>query len=127
MKVDGALQNFNLKPARVLLQIEPQKDTLVKSNGIYDYCTFLNKKLIFVNKPIIFTPNEAPIKVDVLVLSNSPKIKIEELVAAISPTTLVFDGSNSLWKITQWKKACEELHLQYHSTIDDGAFILDAK
>jgi competence protein ComEC len=36
----------------------------------------------------------------------------------------VFDASNSLWKIGQWQKECEELHLRSYSVPDKGAFVL---
>jgi competence protein ComEC len=36
----------------------------------------------------------------------------------------VFDASNSLWKIGQWQKECEELHLRSYSVAEKGAFVL---
>ena len=125
MTVDGALQNFNLKPARVLLQISLNNDSIVQNNSHYNYCSFYDKKIMFIDSTVTFNSMANPLPIDVLVLSKSPKIYLSTLLNAVKPTSIVFDGSNSLWKITQWKKVCDSLHLPYHSTIDDGAFTLD--
>ncbi len=127
MKIDGALQNFNLKPSRVLYQMTLAKDSIVYTDAAYSYCNFKNKKVIFLDKPIDFAEMENPIIVDALVISKNPKINIRKLTSVIKPNIIVLDGSNSLWKITQWKKECEELHLPYFITGEQGAFVLDAE
>jgi hypothetical protein len=53
-------------------------------------------------------------------------VSVTNICGAVSPAVIVFDGSNSLWKIGQWKKECEQLHLPCYSTGEQGAFILDA-
>jgi competence protein ComEC len=126
LKLDAALQNFNLKPARVSMQAELENDSLQWKKLNNDYCHFYNKKILFIDREINIQPNQSPIKIDVLVISKNAKIKIEDIVAAVMPTVIVFDGSNSLWKITQWKKVCSALHLRFHSTPESGAFIMDA-
>ena len=127
MKIDGALQNFNLKPSRVLYQMTLVKDSMVYPEGAYSICNFKNKKVIFMDKPIEFAETENPIMVDVLVISKNPKTDIAKLTSVIKPNIIVLDGSNSLWKITQWKKECEELHLQHFITGEQGAFVLNAE
>ena len=44
--------------------------------------------------------------------------------AAAKNTYLIADGSNKLWKIKQWEKEAQELHLPLHSTPTAGPFIL---
>lgn len=127
MKIDGALQNFNLKPSRVLYQMSLAKDTILQQVGTYSSCTFKNKKLIFIDKPLAFAESESTFDVDALVISKNPKINIGEITKSLKPKIVVLDGSNSLWKITQWKKDCEELHLPYFITGEQGAFVLDAE
>jgi competence protein ComEC len=34
----------------------------------------------------------------------------------------VFDSSNPLWKIREWKKQADSLHLRHHSVPEQGAF-----
>lgn len=61
--------------------------------------------------------------IDILLISKNAKVEIEEVYSALRPGIIVFDASNSLWKIEQWKKQCEALHLRYFSIPDSGAYI----
>jgi len=63
--------------------------------------------------------------VDYLIISKNPKVKIKDLAQLFHCNQYIFDASNSLWKIGQWKKECEELHLQSHSVSEQGAFVTD--
>jgi competence protein ComEC len=36
----------------------------------------------------------------------------------------IADGSNKLWKIKQWEKDAQEVHLRLHSTPEKGAFLI---
>ncbi len=126
LKVDGSLRNFNLKPSRVLMQVNEHKDSVngLKSNA--GLCNFYYKKILILDKEIKMASPIIPIQIDALVISKNPKINLVEIARAVTPAIVVFDGSNSLWKITQWKKECTALHLRFHSTAESGAFILDA-
>jgi competence protein ComEC len=126
-KVDGALQNFNLKPARVSMQVEESRDTLKALTNSGRLWQFYNKKIMIINSAVQFEAAISKLKIDVLLICNKPKINISDVAIAITPTIIVFDASNSLWKIAQWKKECDELHLQYFITGEQGAFILDTK
>ncbi len=126
-KTDGALQNFNLKPARVSLQVEESIDTLDALKKRRFVWQFYDKKIMVIDSTIKFEPITNKTSVDVLLISKNPFLKISDITCAVTPTCIVFDASNSLWKITQWKKECEDLHLRYFITGEQGAFILDAK
>jgi competence protein ComEC len=126
-KIDGALQNFNLKPARVSMQVEESKDTIKALNHSGRLWQFYNKKIMIIDSAVQFEPTISKLKIDVLLICNKPKINISDIATAVTPSIIVFDASNSLWKIAQWKKECEELHLQYFITGEQGAFVMDAK
>jgi hypothetical protein len=64
-------------------------------------------------------------RIDVLIISGNPRLDIENIYKAISPGIIVFDASNSLWKIAIWKKQCEQLLLPGFSVPEKGAFIFD--
>jgi competence protein ComEC len=40
------------------------------------------------------------------------------------PTQVIADGSTKLWKIKQWEKQAQEVHLRLHSTPERGAFLI---
>ena len=121
-----ALQQFYLKPSRFSLWAQQQQDR-VKGLSHSDICyVFNNKKIILVNTALSFRPGNQKVVADVLIITGDPDINIVDLVAAVTPGIVVFDASNSLWKIARWKKECERLFLHYHSVVDQGAFILNA-
>jgi competence protein ComEC len=124
---DAALQNFNLKPARVSMQVEESMDTLKSLSNQGRLWKFYNKTILMLDTTLQFEPKNDKLTVDVLLISKNPKIHITDITNAVSPATIVFDASNSLWKIAQWKKECEELHLHYFITGEQGAFVIDAK
>lgn len=64
-------------------------------------------------------------KIDLVILSGSPKCKLENIYSRFPGALFVFDSSNPLWKIERWKKEAEALHLRHHSVAEQGAFELD--
>jgi competence protein ComEC len=122
---DKLLQNFNLQPARVSLSANNQSNAgnlVFLQNNFYQ---FYNKKIIIIDNSISYLPIEKKVAVDYLIISKNPKIKIAELEKFFECKKYIFDASNSLWKIDQWKKECEELHLQSHSVSEQGAFVVN--
>ncbi len=120
--VDGVLQNFNLKPSRVALQLINRMDTM----PIIDkpiYYQFNNKKIIVIDKPLQFDPPLQKIDVDFIIISKSPKLYMSQLASIFNCKQYVFDASNSLWKITLWQKDAEALHLNVYSIPAEGAFM----
>lgn len=122
---DGLLRNFHLKPARIALQANHCGTVLP---GLYHRSMewqFFDKKMIIIDSAVHFIPEANKIKTDILLISKNPHLRIADLAEAIQPALLVFDASNSLWKIASWKKECEELALPCFSIPENGAFILD--
>jgi competence protein ComEC len=116
----GFLRNFHIQPARTLYKLdedEPLKNIVIE----YPFISFHNKKILLVDENFSFeTPEKIP--VDLIIISKNPRVYIPKLAAVFSCNQYVFDGSNSQWKINQWKKDCDSLHLQHYSTPDKGAF-----
>lgn len=125
MNKDLMLSNFHLKPARINLQASVKRQTL---NNLYVHGNswqFFDKKLMIIDSTVQFLPIKKRINPDVLLISGNPAIKIAHIVTAIDPAIIVFDASNSLWKIAAWKKECLALALPCFSIPEKGAYILD--
>jgi competence protein ComEC len=122
---DGMLQNFHLKPGRIALQLNITSDTIASCIQQPPFYQFANKRIVVIDKPLVFEPQQQKINVDIIIISKSPRLYIPQLAAVFNCKQYVVDASNSLWKIGKWKKDCEELHLQLHSVPEKGAFILD--
>ena len=121
----GLLQNFHLKPGRISMQVSQSAIELPYLQHKNFYWQFFNKKMIFIDSSITFEPANNTKEVDMLLISRNAPVKLKDLVGAIRPAVVVFDASNSLWKIENWKKECEELHLRFHSVPEQGAFIME--
>ena len=126
-KTDGALQNFNLKPARVSLQVNQSRDTLKSIQHSKTLWQFYDKKIMIIDTTLSFASIQNKIKVDVLLITKNANVDISDITSSVMPRCIVFDASNSLWKIAQWKKQCSLLHLPFFTTAEQGAFILDVE
>ena len=125
LKQEGLLQNFHLKPARIAMQASKPQAQLPALANHHFYWQFYNKKMIFLDSTVVLEPADTVIPVDLLLISHNPSVKIKDIVKAVKPAIVVFDASNNLWKIQNWKKECEQLLLRCHSVAEEGAFILE--
>ena len=122
---DGLLQNFHLKPGRISLMLNNKEEkvpTLYRHNNFYQ---FHNKRILIIDSAVVYIPQGEKMDVDYIIISKNPKIFISKLAAVFNCNIYIFDASNPLWKIDKWKKGCEELHLQFYSVPEQGAFITD--
>ncbi|QEC67070.1 ComEC/Rec2 family competence protein [Panacibacter ginsenosidivorans] len=119
---DGFLRNFHLKPARVLYRTEPATTNALKENQVTNMD---GKKILLLTQSMPRQKYQTKIPVDILIIAHNPRIYINQLQQAFDCKLIVFDSSNPLWKIQLWKKDCDSLHLRFHSTPDDGAFVMD--
>jgi competence protein ComEC len=61
----------------------------------------------------------------ILLRANGGSSSLETWYRSTGCTQFVADGSNSLWKIQQWREEAKKLPLRLHSTPLQGAFLLD--
>jgi competence protein ComEC len=103
----------------------------------YDTSCF-NSSLILMRKNFIdfagvriFWLNERPLlssaykqgKVDFIIFSKNVNVSLQEVVEKISAKKVIFDSSNSQYKVNQWVKEAKKLNIHYHSVMQQGAFI----
>ena len=122
---DALPKNFYLKPARVSMLLNestvPFSNLSIKKN-LYQ---FGNKTLFLVNREFTVDSAAPQSKVDILLITQSPQLSVKEITSRIQPAILVFDASNTLWKIAKWRSECESLTLRCHSVPEEGAFVFD--
>jgi hypothetical protein len=84
-----------------------------------------NKQILLIDGRN-YTPSMIlPPKADWVILMRNAKVSLESLQTRLDCTQFVIDGSNQMWKIREWKKEAAQLHLQCHSTTEQGAFIIN--
>jgi hypothetical protein len=74
-----------------------------------------------------------PVRIDgqntiVSLLSGLEALPFQAKTASLqAPSIIVADGSNKLWKIREWQKRSQELHLRFLSTPYDGALTMNCQ
>ncbi len=122
---DALPRNFYLKPARVSLQVKPAEKLTHLQTLAPHILKFKEKSIFIINTPIDSALPVNTTKADILIISKNAKVDIKHLNLLYRPTIVVFDASNSMWKIEQWKTLCESLNLRCHSVPEQGAFVQD--
>jgi competence protein ComEC len=125
LQQDGVLQNFHLKPTRISMQLDNKADHINGLFHINNYWQYFNKKIIMIDSPVYYEPLVNKLYVDIVIISKNPTLEISGITAAIRPSIILFDSSNSLWKIGKWKKECLSLALTCFSIPEQGAFVLN--
>lgn len=117
---EGFLQNFHIKPSRILHRISPMPNpsNFVVNENLIGYGKHL---IALIDKPLSKI-NDLPIEVEAVVLSKNPKLNLQQLTQHFRFKKLVIDGSNPFWKVEQWKQQAASLNLKLHITATDGAF-----
>lgn len=86
---------------------------------------FEGKKILVVDSALekIHFEMEKKLKVDLVILSYSPKVYLENLKKLIDFDEVIFDSSNKKWKVDYWKKDCEKMKIKYWDVTELGAYI----
>lgn len=116
---DGFLRNFHLKPSRIAHRTYEQPN--INSNNVW---TINNKTIVHINQSYRYD-STAKITADVVIISNNPKLYLDQLQKTINCKLLVFDSSNPQWKLKYWKADCEKLGIHYFCTSEQGAFVMN--
>lgn len=122
---DGMLQNFHLKPGRIALQLNKRVQSTSLVQAHYPFYQFGNKKILLLDSSIAFEPTVNKVAIDVVIVSNNTHFNAQQLIQTFNCKQIVFDASNSVWKIDKWQTACSEVHLQSYSIPKQGAFVWD--
>ena len=117
-------RNFHLKPSRILQRIEPVLALSNLRDG-NNYFSFGSKKIMVLDSALSFNRAEIKYPIDLLVISKDPKLYISRLSNSFDIKQIVFDGSVHAWKLKNWKKDCDSLHIPYYDVTEKGAFVMN--
>ncbi|MBU3713901.1 MAG: ComEC/Rec2 family competence protein [Ferruginibacter sp.] len=123
LKSGGVLFDTKLKASRIAMQVRREESHLDGFSNAGILKSFFEKKIMILDQSIQFIVPEKRIPLDLLIISKNPDCSIAELTNIFQPSQIIFDASNSLWKISKWKKECEAITLPSFSTAEKGAFI----
>lgn len=111
--------------ARQFFNVAEEED-LIPDFAVGENRLFIKRQSVYHVKSNRKYPRRGErIKLDVIIISGSPKIKIAELHRVFDAKLYVFAPSNKRYQTEQWKKECEELHLHSHDVANEGALVLN--
>ena len=118
-------KNILLQPTRSFFQLSrPVNDLpgLTQSQYVWQ---FHGKSFFILDTNLVFPSLTTKVQVDFLIVSKNPKLKIIDAAQFMDTKLVIFEASNSLWKIEKWKKECDALNLPYYSIPEKGAFVFN--
>jgi competence protein ComEC len=118
---DGFLRNFHLKPSRIAHRTYEQPNISHPENNVW---RINNKTIVHINQSYRYDSTKK-ITADVVIISQNPKLYLNQLLKTINCKLLVFDSSNPQWKLKYWKDDCEKLNIHYFCTSEQGAFVMN--
>ncbi len=121
---DKLLNAFNLKPTHILLKIKESDSFANASKFNNNFYQFYDSRILIIDSMTKFS-SDKKVDFDYIIFSKNPRINLADIAKVFDCKKYIFDASNSSWKIEQWKKECEELHLQFHSVPEQGAFVIN--
>ncbi len=95
----------------------------VKQQVLQNYFIFNKKELLVVDSLGIYKVEGAD--PDYILLRQSPKINLDQLLRRFPQTQIIADGSNYKSYTNRWKNTCSELKIPFHSTYEKGAFKIE--
>jgi len=127
---DRNIKEFHIEPNRIYSGIADIKEFSIDSKFVKDehilktkeFIQFQNHRIVIIDNSNAKKNTSKSIKVDYLIIRKNPKIKINELVAVYQPQHIIFDSSNSLWRIKKWKEECKQNNINCFSIPEQGYF-----
>ena len=115
------MQQYNLKPCRLTFHAS---GTFIPYSHDH-YYLFYNKIIVLLDSNTLLYAGQSTIHADLIIMSKNTAYSIESVLAIFNCRNFVFDASNSMWKIRQWERECELLHLPNHNVSKKGAYIMN--
>ncbi len=125
LQANRQLFAYTLRPAHIELRATIRSDSIPAFWSENEFLQYGPKKIMITDGNTRFSSSAHPLPIDILVISKNTRVAIRDIIKTVSPAIIIFDGSNSLWKIEKWKKECEQLLLPCFSVQEQGAYITD--
>ncbi len=84
------------------------------------FIQFFDKKIALLDDTFQFQ-KEVKVNVDYIIIQNNPNFKMEDISQNFIFEKIIFDTSNSPWKVENWKTDCQKLNIQYYDILEQGA------
>ena len=111
------LDTYPFKGYRTEMQIDSFSEREIPSVFSYN-----NKSILILDSLGIVPKNKI---IDIVILTNSPRVNLERLIKTVRPSQIIADGNNYKSYVKRWSQTCEKKKLPFYYTGNKGAFILE--
>ncbi len=125
LRADGALRNFNLKPARVFFRANAESEIQTFEQATERSFVFKGKTIYLADAAMGLKPIAQKLPLDILVITNDFKGSVTKLTGVLAPSIIVADGTNAMWRRKNLREECLALGLSFHDVQEDGAYVLE--
>ena len=105
-----------------LSQMEFFKDTKLKIDSLPAQIHYLDTDLFVIDESTAYL--ETDVEHPIVLLSNSPKINLDQVITKMQPKLIITDGSNYRNFVERWQKTCLERNVAFINTYESGAINL---
>lgn len=116
---------------RTTTRVLPQPNAPFRSPNLFVCPPFAQfhglKMAIVADRKMVQRSHTPPVQVDVLVLSRNVKVHLAECIRQFPSRLVVFDATNSPWRVERWKDECRALDLPFHDVRQNGAWQINAE
>lgn len=89
------------------------------------FMLFHDTRLAIIDTAIAMKNKASPIKVDLLFISQNPKVTIDELLTLYEPNLVIFDASNYPKRTANWQATCDSIEINSYDVRENGALVYD--
>ncbi len=125
--------DFNVQPHRWALDIREQQlvaaNNFIETKRLYvdeNYLQFGDRRLVIVDSTLsVSAVPQGALDCNYVLVRDNPKTTMKEVTSNYNMNLVIFDETNSRYKVKKWKKECEEIGLSFYDIKEQGAFIDD--
>lgn len=121
-KIKFAVENHRIRLKINSLETSEFDVSEKYSNLIYHFgiSQFQNYRMAILDN---LPKNSVILYVNAVLIHQNARFRIAELQKHFRFDIVIFDGSNTRWRVEQWKNECRDLGISYHDTSEKGAWI----
>lgn len=99
-----------------------ERITTVRYDSLKNSYIFKNDSFHIIDSTAIFDLEEATSRI---LLTQSPKVNLERIIATNKPTQIIADGSNYKSYVDRWRLTCIKNKIPFHYTGEKGAYFFE--
>jgi len=90
-----------------------------------NYFQFQSFRLAVISERPKEKPSQKRLHVDAILIAQSPKISLEQLLKFYDTPLIILDGSNKMYRVNKWKEEATSLGVKCYDVMKEGAWVAD--